>query len=83
LIVFEDIESVSIQNGCNMHFGVYTAYENGTLKIGDFFSTSRTCTTNFDTNYLDALRSCDNWAKQGKNIVLKNGSKIALSLSWQ
>jgi len=83
LVAFEDGESISIQNGCNMHFGVYTAYENGTLSIGDFFSTARSCKDNFDSSYLEALKKSDNWVRQNKDLIFKNGAKTLLSLAWQ
>jgi heat shock protein HslJ len=83
LIVFEDIETVSISNGCNMHSGFYSAFENGTVKFGEFFSTTRVCKVDFDKTYLDALKQSDSFTKKGKDLSLNSGSKLSLSLAWQ
>ena len=83
LIVFEDGESVSIQNGCNIHSGIYSAFENGTVTIGKFFSTRRACREDFDKVYLDALTTSGNFVRENKNLVLKNGVNVLLVLSWQ
>lgn len=82
LIVFEDGESVRIQNGCNIHSGIYNAFGNGTVTIGKFFSTRRACREDFDKIYLDALTKTDNYLKDNQNLILRNGANVLLTLTW-
>ncbi len=66
-----------------MHSGMYTAYENGTFVLGEVFSTSRNCKNNFDTVYIDALKKSNNFIRQGKDVLLRNGNSLLVKLVWQ
>ncbi len=54
-------------NGCNSHNGVYQAFQNGTIKFGEFVGTKRACSQDFDSKYLEALRNSVSFTKSSEN----------------
>lgn len=61
----------------------YTQYILTTFSIiGDFFSTRRACKIDNDKIYINALKSTDNYIREDKNILLRNGSKVVMKLVY-
>lgn len=69
--------------GCNIHSGLYSAYDNGLFHIvGDFFSTKRACSVDNDNVYLNGLKSSDNYMRQDKDILLRSGTNLLMRLVY-
>lgn len=75
IIINFSASQIRILNGCNSFSGQYQADSTGSIKFGPMAGTLKACSTDFDSQYTNAISNSVAFTNEANTIVFRDADK--------